>query len=369
MNLLQRLWALHGAQRPLEDFFTEVVAHLFATSPAMLRAWLAQAQVLDPQPYRSLQVSTQVWQRPLPHHPFPSRFDMLVELWDGTLWSWLVLESKIGASEGPDQLRRYAELLAAQPALRERVLLYVTRGVDRKEAEPLVHDLPGGPVRFVQLRWNHLYHFLQQQPTTMLIREIQAFMEEHGMAQPTRWTPQDVLTLTNLRDVVQLMNACLDNDIRSKFQEVLRVAPRVTGTVQLANGRYFLWGGPGPEWWVGVGFCMPVMDGTEYPTVRFQVELASPTGTPTRDTLLMALREISGRPHWRGYQLDSTRGTFGVYQEQSLAQFLIEDDQVSAIKSYLLSVLDEVGVLTPMYGALPWATLPPMESETNREPS
>lgn len=200
MSLFNRLLSLHGGNRPLEDFFTEIVAHLFTTSPETLFAWIDSLGLIDTGKYSESYVSTQRAFDPLPNAFSGSRPDMLIEASDGHQQAWVVIESKIGSSERPEQLRGYAELLAAQPDLGDRWLIYITREYDPKKEHKILAGLPS--VQFIQMRWHSFYIFLQQQPPTILTNEICQFMEEHGMAQSNQFTAADILTLSNLHNIL-----------------------------------------------------------------------------------------------------------------------------------------------------------------------
>jgi hypothetical protein len=47
MSLFSRLLKLHNGSNPLEDFFTELVAHLFSTNKEVLYDWLKYLDLLD----------------------------------------------------------------------------------------------------------------------------------------------------------------------------------------------------------------------------------------------------------------------------------------------------------------------------------
>jgi hypothetical protein len=156
MGLFSRLLRLHTASVPLEDFFTEVVAHLFTTSPQTCLEWIERAQLSDSK-YDQVHVSTQYVLDPLEHYIIGSRPDMLIELSDKQNTDAILIESKIGSREGSEQLRRYAELLHAMPDIKGKTLVYITRDFDPKSREEILTNLGGGSVRFVQLRWHDFY--------------------------------------------------------------------------------------------------------------------------------------------------------------------------------------------------------------------
>jgi hypothetical protein len=225
MGLFSRLLKLN-----LEDFFTEIVAHLFRVSHETLFSWIEYLNLLDTSRYTEPpHVWTQSGFGPLGHHSVGTRFDILIELSDGSCSDWIAIESKISSREMPDQLRRYAEILAAKEDIRERILLYITRDDDPKDESSVLQGIESA-ARFKQLRWYMFYNFLQSRPrnvsTEMLVNEIVKFMEEKRMAQSNQFTAVDILTLSNLPRAFNLMNETMGEEVKSKFRDVLGFVPR-----------------------------------------------------------------------------------------------------------------------------------------------
>jgi hypothetical protein len=79
MSLFQQLLKLHSNNVPLEDFFTEIVAHLFSTNHALLLDWLKYTDVLQASDYLASGVTTQkVFQHPI--RGDEKRPDIVIEL-------------------------------------------------------------------------------------------------------------------------------------------------------------------------------------------------------------------------------------------------------------------------------------------------
>jgi hypothetical protein len=241
---LLKLHSLHPGTTPLEDFFTEIVAHLFDVSHETLFSWIEEYLKLDTSRYTEPpHIWTQSGSEPLGHHSVGTRFDILIELSDGSCSDWIAIESKISAREGPDQLGRYTEVLAAKENSRERILLYITRDYDPKDESSILQGLES-TVRFKQLRWYEFHDFLQSRPrdasTEMLVNEIVKFMEENRMAQSNQFTAVDVLTLSNLSNVLSLMDETMGGDVRSTIKDVLGFVPRGRPYSHLESSGYLL---------------------------------------------------------------------------------------------------------------------------------
>ncbi len=101
----------------------------------------------------------------------------------------VMIESKIGSREGPEQLRRYAEHLEGMADFSSKALVYITRGYDPKDSSEILSGLSES-MRFKQLRWHDFYRFLLTVEKDALVEEVMAFMEEVALkllAEMTVW--------------------------------------------------------------------------------------------------------------------------------------------------------------------------------------
>ena len=347
MGLFSRLLKLN-----LEDFFTEIVAHLFSVSRETLFSWIEHLNLLDTSRYTEVHVSTQSEFEPLEHHSVGTRFDILIELSDGSCSDWIAIESKISSREMPDQLRRYAEILAAKQDIRERILLYITRDYEPKDESSILQGIESA-VRFKQLRWYEFHSFLQSRPRDVFTDEIVKFMEENRMAQSNQFTAIDVLTLSNLPNALSLMDETMGGDVKSKFGDVLLGSvPRSRPYSHLQWSRRYLLTAWLDGWWCGLGYCMWSDNVTDYPTVGIHIEV--PPNSKSRQEIIKAMQKISQRPGWSSYDLDDPTAWAGVICERSLRDFLSEEDHVAEIKAYFLELLEDLAKIKKKYPHLPW---------------
>ena len=105
---------------PQEDFFGEVVAHLFEAEPQTCLTWIEHAGLLTERERHGVRVTTQQSLDALEHHATGSRPDMLIEAFDEEGFDAVLIESEIGSREGLEQLRCYAELLRDRSDVREK---------------------------------------------------------------------------------------------------------------------------------------------------------------------------------------------------------------------------------------------------------
>ncbi|MEH1891632.1 MAG: hypothetical protein V7K92_19985 [Nostoc sp.] len=96
MSLFTNLLNLHLANKPREDFFTEIVAYFFSLNNDILLGWLKHHSIISDQNYSSIKISTQQEHKRLESHTEDSRLDIVVELSTGLNTDVIFIESKIG---------------------------------------------------------------------------------------------------------------------------------------------------------------------------------------------------------------------------------------------------------------------------------
>ena len=174
-SLLARLFRYQPTEgrSPREDFFTEVLAGVLHTSPdlrAGFAGWMAGRKLENA--YFTTQKVT----------PDGNRLDVWIEGEDDAGERHLiVVEHKLGAPAGPDQLERYERYLGQFPSAASRTLVYVTM----QRPAPFLTSVAG--VTFQSRRWFEVADWLRQWQSgregraTTLVREVLHLMEEWGM--------------------------------------------------------------------------------------------------------------------------------------------------------------------------------------------
>jgi hypothetical protein len=269
----------------------------------------------------------------------------------------------VGSKEGPDQLARYAELLATNYSSgdRHKILLYITRTFDPKAQAEILKKVPSGTVRFKQTRWYNFYQFLQSQPQNIFIDETIAFMQENGMSQDNQFTPVDVLALANFSKALGLMDATLEAEVGAEFEKIIGV-PRKSGRAHvwflLKEWRlYGLTAYFDPDWWCLLGYRLNVVNSvTDYPDLGIVLQIQKKSGYEPE--IISAMREIEKRTEWHSYNLDKPDEWPFVARTRSLRSFLSEEDHITAIKDYFLALLKELDEIKRAYPHLPWGVSP-----------
>lgn len=229
MSLFTNLLNLHSANKPREDFFTEIVAYFLSLNNDILLAWLNHHSIISDDNYSSIKISTQQEHQALAGHTEDSRFDIVVELSNCLSTDVIFIESKIGAKGGNNALRKYADILSNLPNVRHRILIYITRDYDPKDElkqydydqKPAIKEycLELSPkINFFQLRWYQFYSFLKERASDILSQEILIFMRNNRMSHTNQFSSVDLLTMLNFNKTLNLMESTLSDEIQHEFK-------------------------------------------------------------------------------------------------------------------------------------------------------
>jgi PD-(D/E)XK nuclease superfamily len=371
MSLFSRLLNLHTGNIRKEDFFTELVAHLFSTDREILFAWLKYIGLIETEIYLDAYISTQQAFDGLAEHSSDSRPDIVIELVDGTNRGIIFIESKIGSKENYEQLTKYAEILDKLPDLRNKVLIYITRDFEPKDRSTILHRIPDSNVQFIQVRWHQFYQFLKTQTDTMLVEEIIKFMQGHQMSHNNQFSSIDLIALVNFKNSIKLMEQTMWGEVSQQFKMVLgSISKRSVTLTQLhQHERYLMYSGMPDRWWCGLGFLLNTSSLTDYPTVCLVLEV-DPNSSHQAE-IIKAMKAIcQENPDWKGYDLDNLKAWSRIVLGRSLQSFISEEDHVFAIQEFFMRSLDELSNIKIKYSNLPWnAIIDGGESFDNSSPS
>jgi hypothetical protein len=225
-----------NASGELEDFHTEIVAHVLQSIPEETIRWLRDIGATNLPETDEMIVRTQEDLEALDMHSSGSRPDISIRLRRDALHQLIFLESKIGASEGNEQLRRYAEQLQRRTDVQNKTLVYITRDYEPKE-DPKVHG-----VIFKQTRWSDFYNYFKALPARGdILNELLTFMEQHNMSESNQFTTIDLLSLVNFTKARKLMDATLFESVIKRFQQVCgQVSYKESAFTQLKNFRRYV---------------------------------------------------------------------------------------------------------------------------------
>ena len=143
----------------------------------------------------------------------------------------------------------------------------------------------------------------------------------------------------------------MDATVRDRIKQVLQ-SPKVRvkfSDEDLREGYAYLHGGPMCEdIWLYLGYWMGAE--LDYPLIGMLLEI-SPTSKRRAD-IIKTMREIADRSDWEGDSLNDPTEWFGALRQQSLEEFLSEENHVEAIRAYFLQCLNELQKLVAAYPIL-----------------
>lgn len=358
MSLFQNLLRLYpnfGVRTPTEDFLTEVAAHLLQAHPALTVEWLKQLGIADGS-YASVRVKTQPTFASTQESEPSNRLDILIELeTDLGALDWVIIESKIDAPEGADQLRRYASILANRDGLRQRSLVYITKDHDPKDGAALLGDSYAAVV-FRQTRWHEFYHLVKRQPHDGMIEEVVRFMEDLGMAMVNVFSPAAIGTMVNMRSTLALMDSVLTGEVpdrmKSLFGRVDFSSRTRIGYLEDWN-HYWAMANVSDQFTAFAGFHLATEPQNGYPSLMVRLQVGPKS--PKRLAIVAAMQQIEKeRPNWIGIQLhQSTLWSF-LSRTQNLSSVLASGDHIAASKAFLLDALGDVAQFQQQFPDVPW---------------
>ncbi|WP_353932562.1 PD-(D/E)XK nuclease family protein [Okeanomitos corallinicola TIOX110] len=210
---------LNSVNKPLENFFTEIVVCFFQHNQTILINWLKYHSIINDETYSEIEISPQKKYARLPNQNEDSIIDIQVKLSNEIYTDVIFIESKIGAKDGNNNLKKYAEILSDLPNFRHRILIYITRDYDPKE-EIKTFASKSPQVSFYELRWHEFYDFLNNHEEDSLKQEILKFMEDNQMFQRKIFSEIDILSM--LFDRIfdknkNIIDMTLNDEIKDEF--------------------------------------------------------------------------------------------------------------------------------------------------------
>lgn len=284
----------------------------------------------------------------------------------------VMIESKIGSKEGPEQLRRYAEHLDRMAIFGSKTLAYITRGYDPKNTSEILSGLSDN-IDFEQLRWHDFYRFLQSVEKDALIEEVMTFMEEQGMARSYRFSTADLMALSGLPRTFEIFDETLGGEVKAELESF-------TGNkVRRDTHRYNAWLIPNQrryhtvaylhaeDLFCGVGYQLDRVDDSVHASIlRIPADgypaiytfLEARPGAVARETSVAAMEEIALDEDWEPYTLDNPVGWAGVRRARNFSDLLSEKDHIAAVKRFFVESIyqlrNELTAFKKEHPDLPW---------------
>ncbi|MFQ4140425.1 PD-(D/E)XK nuclease family protein [Nodosilinea sp. PGN35] len=365
MSLFKNLLKLYPVPRRTEDFFTEIIVHLFNNQKDLAVAWLGNIGAIslnEVQSYTFFSATSQKTYSGLDHHATDSRPDIVIQLDSQGQRTLIFVESKVGSTQNPSQLTNYAEILCQENDSGKKILVYITRSFEavddfqeNAQASNLLQHL-----KFIQTRWYLFYRFIDSRKEDYLIQEIKSFMREEKMNQDNQFSAADILAMLNFRHALSVMEETLVGEVEGKLKKTF--PNQRMSSFPIAYKHYKIW----PRLAYHVNFSgndfilmLGYFDLTQesdllYPDVKvcLQLHKSSPNGKEAFNIL----EGIVANPNnlWQGDWLDSSAEWPHIAIRKSLQDFLGEKDQVKEIQYFFLNGIDRVLELKEAHPELPW---------------
>ena len=360
MSLFSNLLNLHSGSKPLEDFFTEIVAYFLSLNNQILIDWLKHHLIISDDNYSSIKISTQQEHKRLESHTEDSRLDIVVELSDGLNTDVIFIESKIGSNDGKNALKKYADILSNLPNVRHRILIYIPRDYDPKDEIKTPAFNLEQKVNFYQLRWHQFYAHLQQHATDILAQEILIFMRKNGMSTTNQFSSVDLLTMVNFNKTLNLMESTLSEEVQQEFKlafgGLIKPIASTSMTQWRWRSRYIIYTKfSGDNFWCGLGYFNLNPDNfTEYPYLGICLEV-SPAFVERPKIIESMKKVINNKPDiWTPIDLTILPSWSAIFYRKSLQDFLSEENHVSAIKLFFQESIKELKTVQEQYFDFPW---------------
>jgi hypothetical protein len=360
MSLFTNLLNLHSGNKPREDFFTEIFAYFLSLNNDILIDWLKHHSIISDDNYSSIKISTQQEHQALANHTEDSRLDIVIELSTGLSTDVIFIESKIGAKDGNNALKKYVDILSNLPNVRHRILIYITRDYDSKEEiKTPAFDLEP-KVSFYQLRWYQFYTRLQQHATDILAQEILIFMRKNGMSHTNQFSSVDLLTMVNFNKTFKLMESTISEEVKKELKQSFTGINKheVDGLYQWKSKNRYIIGtslsNRRLDLWCGLGyFNLNPDNSNDYPYIGIFLEVSP--GFVERPKIIESMQKvINDKPNiWTPVDLTILPAWSAIFYRKSLQEFLSEKDQLSAIKLFFQESIKELKMVQEQYFDFP----------------
>ncbi len=347
-SLFSRLLKLFPNSVRLEEFFTEIITHLFESSPHLMVDWLKTENIIPSDfEYISLSVRSEVSFNAILDHPIDSRIDFVIEMIGSNNNKIIIfIESKISASEGTDQLKRYADHLAQQKA-DKHILLYITRDFDPKEYS-------FSSIFFYQRRWRTFYIFLKKQQNSDLVVQILHLMEDIRMSSSHFFTPLDIVAIKNRNSAQSIMKETLSGDVERLFRKIFNISTkknpyedygdRYILAASVTHGKWVLW--------CELGYFTESNGENGFPDVG--ITFGIPPESNIKEETINSFKKItSNKLNWLVSNLERPDEWPNLYNKRTLGDFINHADHVVGVKEYFLQILHEIQEIKDEYPDFP----------------
>jgi hypothetical protein len=359
-SIFLRLWNHCSKEaRPGEDYFTEIIGHLFAERPKLFYKWLEKLEIYVPDKDVVPKICLQ---RRFPL--FATRYDFFIEVNQAEWTQLIAIESKIRSTENPEQVPKYIQHLTTFSSATVRTaLIYITRNNEPKE------KLDTSVVRFKQCRWKDFVEFIVEQEsmqTDWLVLETIAFMKESRIAVPFDITDSHVSAFIHFFECLAFFDEVLDNTkVADEFRELGgKLRTKSSRLKSISNNWVYGHISSHNNWSIGfhVGFWRNHRQTGEtsvggYVCINRLKAEAAETLQKAREALKKC------KLNWEPYKTNDVVRDPGFVWSESLEKVLRQGEQEEELTKLLLRVISDLKIFQANLD-FPWESLSTEEEET-----
>ncbi|MBO3273510.1 PD-(D/E)XK nuclease family protein, partial [Hymenobacter defluvii] len=189
MNLFERLYRYRekASKHERENYLTELLATILERNPSLITILCTDAGINLP--------SRSVYTIRTQQSYAEGRPDIVIETAAHEVL--LLIECKLEAGEGHEQLANYQRILAASSAA-QKGIIFLTKYYEAPRAKPVVC-----------LRWYQLFQRLSKLPDSELLSLFREYLIFHRLHQPMSFQSADLLALEQIQATITKMDEIL----------------------------------------------------------------------------------------------------------------------------------------------------------------
>lgn len=347
-NLFKNIFNLlsNSTRVQKEDYLTEIFAFCLSSYPQILFDFLRNLKI-EVNEHSMFRIRTQESFKSLEFHSIDSKPDITIWFEDQIIF----IECKVDAKEGQDQLKRYAEHLDNYSL--KGTLIYLTRDFDPKDENEILEKCTE-KVGFKSFRWHNVHHLLKKYKNEIFIKQMLMYMESIKIATVNRFSPIDIIALSNFSRVKRMIDETFSGEIIQKFETIGKGRNRDSASMtQLRDyDRYIYFSYQNNDSWIGLGYWMNSFnEEVEYPDIRFIIEVAP------KSKKYQEIRDIMDRiskdyPEWQKYNFERLESYAGIAISKSMRDIMSEENHIESIRKFFLDSMDNYGKIMEEFNGI-----------------
>lgn len=328
------LWLkLKSSANPKEDYLTEIFVYCLRSNELLFKDFIKEF-LISQEDISNYQIKTQERFNKFGDHEIDSIPDIVLRFNNQTVF----IESKIDAKEGYGQLQRYAEHLDKIES--KRTLVFLTKNFEKKNNDEILQNC-NGYIHIILIRWFQVYKLLEKYADDSLVYELLKFMKNMGLSSNNQFTPTDLITLSNVRNVFNTMQNCMWGKVSEEFESKIgKLASNIPEVgIRRHNKYYYEYKNDGM--YVNYGFDLKT-DNNSYPSIFFQI-VFEPRRNEMREVL--SAKEFDS---WSNFNINLPQEWFGLYKSISLTNIINSENNISKIEDYFIDWINNYCIIEPI---------------------